>query len=216
MKVGISILVRLSKDGAFKRLSIDKLYNQVFGEHIKDLEGEVWKDIKDYEGLYQVSTYGRVKSYCSGEKILKSGDNGLGYQFVHLCKNGKNKRYYVHRLVAETFIFNDDIDNKTVINHKDENPYNNHVENLEWCTMEYNWNYGTCKQRRVETNVKNGTYEKIAKKKGRKCRCIELDLMFNSIAEASRYFKCNSENIGACLRGRTNTACGYHWEYIDE
>lgn len=197
----------------FRTFNINHIHFRVF-----NLPNEQWKDIEGYEGLYMISNLGRVKSLnynnTKKEKILKSGDNGLGYKFVNLSKNNKIKRYYVHRLVALAFIPNDDIENKTVVNHKDENPRNNHVENLEWCTIEYNWNYGTCKQRRIETNRKNGTYEKNAKEQGKKCKCIELDLIFDSIADASRYFKCSHDNIGACLRGRTNTACGYHWKYI--
>lgn len=106
---------------------------------------EIWKDIKDYEGLYQVSNLGNVKALdriikdSTRERtqrlkshILKPTDNGRGYQIVSLNKNGR-KNKYVHRLVAETFI--DNPDNKKEVNHKDLNKKNNCVENLEWVTQ---------------------------------------------------------------------------------
>ena len=114
---------------------------------------ELWKDIKNYEGLYQVSNLGNVKSV---DRYVYAGDNsnhkyqhikernlklsgGDKYIQVILCKNGKIKAFLVHRLVAEAFIPNPD--NLPCINHKDENPKNNQVENLEWCTYKYNNEY---------------------------------------------------------------------------
>lgn len=109
---------------------------------------EVWKDIKGYEGLYQVSNLGRVKrlnywngfEYKNGEKILKPTNqkNTPGYyrSKVKLC-NGKDKRdFKVHRLVATAFIPNPN--NYPIINHIDGNPLNNRVDNLEWCTQKHN------------------------------------------------------------------------------
>ena len=114
---------------------------------------ELWKDIKNYEGLYQVSNLGNVKSV---DRYVYAGDNsnhkyqhikernlklsgGDKYIQVSLCKNGKIKAFLVHRLVAEAFIPNPD--NLPCINHKDENPKNNQAENLEWCTYKYNNEY---------------------------------------------------------------------------
>ena len=104
---------------------------------------EKWKSIEGYEGLYEISTMGRVKSierkvkhrnsYITlREKILKPGKNIKGYLFVVLCKNGKTKQILVHRLVCKAFLPNPD--NLPEVNHKDENPLNNNVENLEFCT----------------------------------------------------------------------------------
>lgn len=119
---------------------------------------EVWKDIAEYEGLYQVSNMGRVKSLSrmkwSGlnggcyvntkEKILQGSVNDKGYKIVTLC--GKQK--YIHRLVAIAFIPNPD--RLPMINHKDEVKTNNKVENLEWCDSRYNINYGTRTGRMAE------------------------------------------------------------------
>ena len=109
---------------------------------------EIWKDITGYEELYQISNYGRVRSLDRYDSMgrfkegimLKTYDNGNGYKKITLYKNGLCKTFSVHRLVAIAFIPNDN--NLPQINHKDENPSNNHVDNLEWCTNEYNSNYG--------------------------------------------------------------------------
>ena len=111
---------------------------------------EIWKDIKGYEGLYQVSNFGNVKSLerrvnsCNGgrnkkEKYIISTDNGNGYKIVGLSKKHKRKNYYVHRLVAEAFIKNEN--NFNEINHLDYNRSNNNVENLEWIDRKSNVQY---------------------------------------------------------------------------
>lgn len=116
---------------------------------------EIWKDIKGYEGLYQISNLGRVKNYerkvricrrgyeglrIHKERIMKPSINNRGYAFVSLCKDGKYKTKFVHRMVAENFISNPN--NYPCVNHKDENPLNNSIDNLEWCTYAYNNAYG--------------------------------------------------------------------------
>lgn len=108
---------------------------------------EIWNDIKGYEGLYQVSNLGRVKS------LARQGTKGVilkpviakGYIHYPLTKDKKTKWYYAHRLVAEQFIPNPD--KLPEVNHKDECKANNQIENLEWCTKSYNSNYGTRKER---------------------------------------------------------------------
>ena len=104
---------------------------------------EIWKDIEGYEGLYQISNYGVVKSLkkyagksLRKEKILKTYKDKDGYIKVILCKNSKTRFLSIHRLLAEVFIPNPD--NLPQINHKDENPLNNKVDNLEWCTQQHN------------------------------------------------------------------------------
>lgn len=127
---------------------------------------EIWKDIINYEGKYEVSNLGRVRSLSyngTGEiKLLKQGTDKKGYKRVGLCKNGKTKHYYVHRLVAITFIPNPD--DLSIVNHKDENPANNNVNNLEWCTSEYNNNYGTRNERASESHKGKHHSEETKKK----------------------------------------------------
>lgn len=116
------------------------------------LPKQIWKDIEGYEGLYQVSNTGKVRSLnyrrTGKTKVIKQSTDKLGYKSVFLCKDGKNKGYLVHRLVALAFIPNPN--NYPVINHKDENPSNNYYKNLEWCTQEYNCNYGNCRKKMSE------------------------------------------------------------------
>lgn len=124
---------------------------------------EVWKDIKGYEGIYQVSNMGNVKRLdCSvfvkgkGYRHLKARNTKQhldhhGYKKVHLWKNNKDKPFFVHRLVAMAFL--DNPNNYPQINHKDENKENNEITNLEWCTVAYNNNYGT-KIERVRESLK--------------------------------------------------------------
>jgi len=112
-----------------------------------DNEQEVWKDIKNYEGIYQVSNLGRVYN-CRYNRFLSTPTNRKKkYVDVVLNKNGIAKSYKVHRLVAEAFIPNPN--NLPFVNHKDENPSNNCVDNLEWCTNEYNLNYGNAHKKQA-------------------------------------------------------------------
>lgn len=124
---------------------------------------EIWKDIKNFEGLYQVSNLGRVKSL---ERYKKHSYNGIAhlkekilkplninnYQRVVLRKQNKRHNKFVHRLVVEAFIPNEK--KYKEVNHKDENPSNNSIENLEWCSHKYNMNYGTINKRRSESEIK--------------------------------------------------------------
>lgn len=114
---------------------------------------EEWRDIDGYEDLYQVSNMGRVLSLKfnhteNNPKILKPIEL-LGYLVVNLYKDGKMKSFKIHRLVAKAFIPNPD--NLPEVNHKDENKFNNVVDNLEWCTTKYNINYGTAISRSSKT-----------------------------------------------------------------
>lgn len=131
----------------------------------KEYLNEVWKDIKGYERLYQVSNFGRVRSldrvlknrwgnFCKKGVILTPLLFTKGYLGVRLYDGyGNGKTYRIHRLVAETFLPNPN--NYPQVNHKDENKTNNRVENLEWCTLEYNINYGTRTTRMGQTRSIN-------------------------------------------------------------
>ena len=111
---------------------------------------EQWKEIKNYEGLYMVSNLGRIKR---GNKIL-SPNNNQRYIRICLCKDGVKKSFSVHRLVAQAFINNPN--NYTEVNHINENKHDNRACNLEWCSREYNNNYGTHQERCIK-----GKYKKL-------------------------------------------------------
>ena len=120
---------------------------------------EIWKDVPYYDGAYQVSNYGRVKSFTNGKTHYKAQhDNGRGYMTVQLWKDGKGKKEYVHRLVALAFIPNPD--KLPQVNHKDEDKQNNYVNNLEWCDNSYNNKYGTLPERKRQTCIEHGVYER--------------------------------------------------------
>ena len=125
---------------------------------------EIWRDIKGYEGLYQVSDYGRIKtlerkiqhgnySYTRRERIMSQSIDKDGYMRIGLTKNKKHITCQVHRIVAETFLEN----NKgfTVVNHKDYDRTNNKASNLEWCDSKYNVQYSLCR-RPITQNKKVG------------------------------------------------------------
>lgn len=166
-------------------------------------DGRIWKDIKGYENLYQVSNDGLVRTSHKGLwEILSAGRTKHGYYNVLLHKGGKRKNERVHRLVASAFIPNPN--NYPYINHKDENPSNNHVDNLEWCTAEYNINYGTCKERIANSNSKP-----ILK--------YDLDGNFiceyKSLAEAERIEGIDHATISMSCSGRVSYQCGFIWIY---
>ena len=161
---------------------------------------EVWRDCKGYEGKYQVSTFGRVWS-IKNQKYLKPMIDRDGYEHVVLyAKNGKGKDERVHRLVALAFITNPE--KYPQVNHKDENPSNNNVNNLEWCTNKYNVNYGTRNKRAGEKN-------------SRPVFCEELNKTFKSMTEAAEELKVHHPLIYACCNGIQKTTGGYHFRYAD-
>lgn len=163
---------------------------------------EIWKDKKNYEGHYQVSNCGRVKSIKFGkERILKLRTDKDGYFKVDLSKNNKLKTFTVHRLVAEAFLPNPD--NLPLINHKDECKTNNNVNNLEWCNSKYNINFGT-------------RNEKASKKLSKPVLQYTLEGEF--VKEWSSTMECgrngyNQGNVAACCRGERKTYKGFLWEY---
>lgn len=170
---------------------------------------EIWKDIKGYEGLYQISNLGRVKSLNAYghnlEKIMNCPKHHSGYLITIFCTNNKKKTFNVHRLVAETFIPNP---NKLPqVNHKDENKLNNCVDNLEWCTRQYNCNYGTRKDRIANhTRVKVNQYDLSGK----------FIKTWNSITEICQKLNCSSSGIVNCCKGKYKTCNGYIWKYANK
>ena len=180
---------------------------------------EEWREIKGYEGKYQISNLGRVKSLKGNhgnyrEKILSGSPNTGGYLQVDLLKNGKRNTFKIHKLVAIHFI--DNPNNLPEINHKDENKQNNKVSNLEWCTRKYNQNYGTRTQRASE-KMKGSKNPR-----SRKVQCITTGKVFNYIKEAAEYYNIDKHSISDCCKGKYKSA-GKHpdtgeklvWKYLD-
>ena len=180
---------------------------------------EIWKDIKGYEGLYQVSNLGRVKrigkyknqfnTEWESNKCLKMNKDRDGYCLVHLSKEGIVKCKKAHRLVAETFIENPE--NYEMINHKNEIKDDNRVENLEWCSHSENQKHAL----RTGLNVKPyaaGKYKKAVLQIDPITKDVVTE--FNSITAATLYFgKTNTTNIGNVLNGRHKIAYGVEWKY---
>lgn len=128
---------------------------------MNSIDNEHWKDIDGYDGLYQVSDLGRVRSKHIGEwKILKGEKHSNGYLYVCLCKDRKRKCVTVHRLVANAFIPNSD-ENKTQINHRNEIKSDNRVSNIEWCTAQYNNTYNDLHRRRRHTNYRRNAIKDL-------------------------------------------------------
>ena len=187
-------------------------------------ESEVWKDVVGFEGFYKVSNEGNVYSVGRkhaqgvkrGGRILKPSYDKDGYLRVNLCKNGKQKTRFIHRLVAGAFVPNPN--GYSEINHRDENKVNNYANNLEWCTREHNVNHGTLIERSAQTRSK--------KVKATNIETNEV-ITFNSTVEAGRKGYNQGGVAKACrgvYKGRAGklvggdgrTYKGYRWEYYEE
>lgn len=169
---------------------------------------EEWRTVKDYND-YEVSNYGRVRTNKRKNQIyLSQHDNGSGYLQVGLYKDGQKHNKYVHRLVLEAFVPNPYGFNQT--NHRDENPYNNHVSNLEWCNAKYNNSYGTRLQRLSQSLTNNP-------KKSKQVAQIDafgfIINIFPSAQEAQRRGYQQSHISDVCNHKR-NTHKGFKWEWI--
>ena len=183
---------------------------------------EVWKDVVGYEGLYQVSNLGKVRSLTriversdktvrlrNGKmlSLIKKSDN---YISTTLFRNGKKKTVLVHRLVASAFIPNPN--GFQEVNHKDENPSNNHVDNLEWCDRSYNINYGNRNKKCILTSNSNGS------------KCAEVPVLqytfdgefvkrYSSLHEIERTIGKNYISVCYCCSGKYHYSYGYIWIY---
>lgn len=188
------------------------------------LPKQIWKEIPNYEGKYQVSNTGRVRSLnynrTGKTKVMKQGKDKDGYKNIILHKNGKYKIYYIHRLVALAFIPNPD--NLPQVNHKDEDKTNNTVWNLEWCTPEYNTNYGTRNKRTSEANKGKSKGKGKNNPKAKPVLMFTLDgkfiRMFNCVVDANEYLgkDRHSTNISMCATNKSKTAWGYIWKYEED
>lgn len=168
---------------------------------------EVWKDIKGYEGHYQVSSLGRVKSVkFHKERIMKMSIDSDGYVVLHLTRNNTRKNVRVHRLVAEAFIPN--YSNHPQVNHKDEDKTNNAVSNLEWCDCSYNNNYGNRNSKAGKAIAK-----KLSKPIEQRSYDGKLIKVWSSFAEIKRELGFDTKCIWLCCKGICNKSQGYKWNY---
>lgn len=161
------------------------------------------KDIKGYEGEYAITSCGKVWSYKT-KKFIKPCLS-KGYYKVNLSHNGKTTNAYIHRLVAEAYI--DNPNNYNTVNHKNECVEDNYAQNLEWCSTQYNTNYGTRNQR---TRISNQQAQ------GNRVKCIETGKIFNSYQEAFRMTDISAKGISNACRGIQKTAGKLHWELLEE
>ena len=189
---------------------------------MENFKYEEWKDIPNFEGLYQVSNLGRVKSLerfrkgANGslvlvkEKILKPVISHNGYYIVCLHKQSIQKSYYIHRLVFEAF--NGQIPEGYEINHLDERPVNNALSNLSLVTHRENLNYGTRNERAGKV-LKNGKCSKSVLQ-------FTLDNIlvkeYPSIKQVERETGFANQSICACCNGKLKTAYGYKWKFAKE
>lgn len=186
---------------------------------------EEWRDAVGYEGLYQVSNLGRVRSIVQGigrrKRVLAPGKTKWGYFQVNLTdKNGLQHHESVHKLVAAAFVpipenLIDKIGTRYAqVNHKDEDKTNNSADNLEWVSPSYNSSYGTITRRRLETHNKRKTVTSEAQVRQLTKDGVELRI-WKSLAEIQRETSYNKSYICWCCKGRYKMAYGYRWEYND-
>lgn len=171
-------------------------------------EIEEWRDVEGYENLYQVSRKGRVRSSHKGYwEVLTSVINRHGYNQYLFHKDGKRKNMRGNRLVAEAYILNPD--NLPFVNHKDENPANDCVDNLEWCTAKYNVNYGTARQRASINHSKN-----------RPVCMFDVDgafiREFYNLNEAAKYIQGKHTSILRCCCNKVFCYKGHIWRYKED
>ena len=176
---------------------------------------EQWKEISGYEGCYEVSNHGKVRSMShkvrtkgnvqrtSPGRILVQKNSNNGYKQVQLSKNGKGKWIGVHRLVA--YAFCDGWFENAVVNHKDENPKNNRADNLEWVTQSYNCKYG----HRNDTMIEQ---------RSRKVEGIigNVIVSYDSIQSAARITGVSAAHICQCCKGDRRMAGGVKWRYSEQ
>ena len=186
-----------------------------------------WRHINGYDG-YMVSNTGIIRSFKRNKPCdLRYVTKPDGYLRVYLCRDGKKKAFYVHRVVAKAFI--DNPMNLPFINHKDECKTNNNADNLEWCTQKYNVNYGTCiKRREAHINKKElakkiDLYTVLKKRNGKnKHKPVQqfkddvLIATYDSTADAARKTGLWQQSISRVACGKLNQTGGYQWKYVEE
>jgi hypothetical protein len=166
---------------------------------------EIWKDVVGYEGFYQVSNFGNVRSIRFEKiKTIYPYKKSTGYFHVNLCVCRKSKMFLVHRLVAMAFIENKH--NYEFINHKDENKSNNQVSNLEWCTASYNNNYGTRNEKRNK---------KLCKKVVQFKNGIEIN-RFDSVNQAAEKLGYSKSHISNIINENIKNTHDFDLKFLNE
>lgn len=177
----------------------------------------MWKDIAGYEGMYQISNYGNVRSLDritynkNGSKINRVGKpkaktiDNLGYYHVRLSKDSKTDTFRIHRLVAEAFIENPN--GYKYINHKNEDKLDNSVDNLEWCSAKYNLEYSNNTRKAANSNKKPILQYSLDS---------QLIKEWSSMKEIEIHLGFLHGNIGKCCRGESKQSYGYIWRYKEQ
>lgn len=164
---------------------------------------EEWRPIKGFEGKYEVSNLGRIRSLnyrgIGKVQVLKLAANKDNYLLVDLCREGKKKTYQVHRLVAEAFIPNPN--NLPCVNHLNEQKQDNRASNLEWCDHKYNNNYGSHNERAGKARCKAVI-------------CLELQRVFQSVTEVGEYLGCTGGNVSQAIK-KGCKCMGYTLKFIE-
>lgn len=169
------------------------------GEGLVKWDGkEYWKQVEGFESKYMVSTFGRIWNIKRDKELAGSKDRA-GYLKVYLRDKGKEKNYFLHRLVARAFITNDSPETKKQINHIDEVKTNNRVDNLEYCTASYNTKYSIYKQEREVEQYDLKTNKVI--------------MSFKSVTDAANILHCSKGSISKVCNGITNSYRGYGFRY---
>ena len=174
---------------------------------------EEWRDVPGYEGLYQASTLGRVRSLgfnkAKQSRILNGSVYKTGYHRVELWKDGTGKSHLLHRVIAVTFI--NKVEGKTYVNHIDGDKSNNAVANLEWVTQRENVNHYWRKLKNKPLALTTGRDRSW---RAKKVACVETGEIFPSIQAAAKFAGVHERLISAIVNGdpHRHRAGGYHWE----
>ena len=182
-----------------------------------NINNEIWKPVKGYEGLYEVSNLGRVRR---DGNIIKS-NVGKHYKILRLSSKGEVKTFYVHRLVAEAFVANDS--NKPMVNHIDGNKLNNSATNLEWCTRRENevhaWKHGLKEKIRKTSKINIQIARQFL---CNKVAVYQMDMEGNVVKEwesasaAMRATGIDASAISKCCRGKLKQSGGYRWRFTGQ
>ena len=170
----------------------------------------MWKDIKGYEGIYQIDENGNVKSFAQYKegKIKKQQIDKYGYATIMLCKNGFYEKVFIHRLVLSTFKPCENME-KLQVNHKDANPLNNNIDNLEWATQQENNKY----------------IEKIGHHSGRPKKKVLVEFRngekeeYESLAECAKHFNVDKSTIQSYIKiplGKKKRRIDANFSFIEE